>query len=105
LKSNLDSKNSYWQKYVSYVEKRDSEVQVIEEDRHFDVTGSNTYAISGLSNNKEDFSLMYWFKPKDKSEQYSGFNGKGWHQTKLGIGFNNTIKGIINTSFYPGRVN
>lgn len=105
LKSHLGSKNSYWQKYVSYVEKRDSEVQVIEEDRHFDVTGSNTYAISGLSNNKEDFSLMYWFKPKDKSEQYSGFDGKGWHQTKLGIGFNNTIKGIINTSFYPGRVN
>ncbi|MEZ8101102.1 LamG-like jellyroll fold domain-containing protein [Vibrio bivalvicida] len=98
LKLNSDTGETYWQGYISHSENVDSNLDVIVQDRHFDVTDSQAYAITGLTNNREDFTLMYWFKPKMLSEQYSGFSGSGRHKLALGIDRYRAIEGTYNTS-------
>ncbi|ELX4209240.1 LamG domain-containing protein [Vibrio vulnificus] len=87
---------TYWHGYVLYHESADSNLDVVEQDRHFDVTDSKAYAITGYTNKGGDFSLMYWFKPKTLSEQYSGFSESGLHKLTLGISRDSRVKGLFN---------
>jgi len=97
LKLDSETGETYWQGYVSHSESVDSNLDVIVQDRHFDVTDNQAYAITGHTNNREDFTLMYWFKPKMLSEQYSGFSGSGRHKLALGIDRDRAIEGKYNT--------
>ncbi|QJY38974.1 hypothetical protein HOO69_20730 [Vibrio europaeus] len=100
MKHDFYTGETYWQGYVSHSESVDGNLDVIVQERHFDLTDSRAYAITGLTNNREDFTLMYWFKPKILSEQYSGFVGAGGHKLALGIDHQQAIKGAINSASY-----